>query len=82
MGAGGNRTCIDFAGNTIGGGSGTVQLREDPASGAAAASILDIEQSSSATLASGNGIPAANISTTVSSGAPSFGVSCLAPPAP
>ncbi len=62
--------CLDMSGNVLDSGNGQIDLNET--------GVLNVEQVSSAALASANGIPGANV--LVTGGAPSFGVTCFAPP--
>ncbi|MBK8283840.1 MAG: hypothetical protein IPK97_02595 [Ahniella sp.] len=63
-------SCLDMTGNTIGGGSGTIELNET--------GVLNVEQNNANQVASGNGIPNANV--IISGGAPQFNVTCSPPP--
>lgn len=62
--------CLDMTGNTVDGGTGTIDLNET--------GVINVEQANAAALASANGIPGANV--LITGGAPSFGVTCLVPP--
>ncbi|HYP53444.1 MAG TPA: HYR domain-containing protein, partial [Pyrinomonadaceae bacterium] len=74
----GSTMCLNMGGdgsagqaNTLASGAGAIFLNE------AAGTTLNVEQASTAALASANGIPAGNVTLT---GTPQFGVSCSAPP--
>jgi uncharacterized repeat protein (TIGR01451 family) len=67
----GSTLCLDANGNTISAGAGQIALNET-------AGALNVEQASAAALATANGIPAANVTT---SGTPQFGTPpCANPP--
>jgi hypothetical protein len=64
--------CLDMTTNSVGSGTGLIDLSETPGG------VLNVEQGSAAALATANGIPGGNV--VISQDPPSFGVACMAPP--